>query len=87
MQVRTTRSTVRFTSAFRLAGMDAPQPGGEYGIECDDELIEGPTFRAYRRRATFIHLPAIDVRSTTSEMLEIDAADLEAALAKDGQSA
>jgi len=87
MQVRTTRSTIRFSSPFLLAGFDAPQPAGEYQIECDEEEIEGHLLLAYRRVATFIHLPAIDVASPTREMIPIDAAELETAQAKDREAA
>jgi hypothetical protein len=85
MEVRTTRSIVRFTSAFLLYGFDAPQPAGEYQIEYDEEPIGASV--AYRRVATFIHLPAITVGSLTRQMVSIDPADLEAALVKDREEA
>jgi hypothetical protein len=57
--MRTTRITVRLSSPFLLYGFEAPQPGGEYIVDQDDELIEGISWPAYRRIATFIHLPAV----------------------------
>jgi hypothetical protein len=66
-----------------LRGFDAPQPAGEYRIEQDEEPIEGVSWLAYRRVATFIHLPAIAARSLTRQVVQIDPADLEAALKKD----
>lgn len=83
MGVRTRRSTVRFSSEFLLYGFDAPQPPGEYQVEYDEEEIGGETFLAYRRVATFIHLPAISAGSLTRQMVPIDPNELEAALAKD----
>ncbi|PWJ78347.1 hypothetical protein C7441_11612 [Pseudaminobacter salicylatoxidans] len=83
--MRTTRRTVRFSSPFLLYGFDAPQPPGEYFIDQDDEEIEGLSWLAYRRVATFIHLPAITSGVRTHQVVQIDAADLEAALRKDGE--
>lgn len=85
MSARTTRSVVHFSSAFLLRGFDAPQPAGEYRIEQDEERIEGVSWLAYRRVATFIHLPAIGAQSLTSQVVQIDPTDLEAALKKDQQ--
>ena len=83
MSTRTPRFAVRFSSEFLLYGFDAPWPAGKYEVEQDEELIEGVSSVAYRRVATFIHLPATCVQSLTRQMIPIDPADLEAALAKD----
>lgn len=83
MSIRTTQSVVRFSSPFLLYGFDVPQPAGEYRIEHDDELIEGLSWLAYRRVATFIHLPAVAPGRNPEQMVPIDPADLEAALEKD----
>lgn len=85
--MRTTRSIVRFSSPFLLHGFDGPQPAGEYYVDQDDELIEGISWLAYRRVATFIHLPAIRTGTMTRQIVQIDPADLEAALEKDGEVA
>lgn len=84
MEVRTTRSTVRFSSEFMLHGFDKPQPPGEYRVEYDEEQIDGATFLAFRRVATFLHLPAITTGQSTRQMVPIDPDELNAALAKDG---
>lgn len=83
---RTTQTTVTFNSPFSLPGFDAPQPAGEYRVETDDEAIEGPSVTAYRRVATFIHLPAISVRSLTRHMVPVDRAELEQAILKDKET-
>lgn len=85
MKVRTTRSTVRFSSEFTMHGLDRPQPPGEYRIEYDDEQIEGVSFLAFRRVATYLHLPAIATCQSLRQMVPVDPDDLEAALAKDGR--
>ncbi len=85
MSIRTTQSLVRFASPFLLYGFEEPQPSGEYRIEQDDELLEGLSWQAYRRVATFIHLPAIAPGATPRQMVPIDPADLESALEKDRQ--
>ena len=86
MPNRTTQTIVRFSSPFRLRGFDAPQPAGEYHVECDDEAIEGPSVTAYRRVATFIHLPSISDRSLTRHMVPVDRAELEEAILKDKET-
>ena len=83
MSIRTTRSIVRFSSDFMLSGLDSPMPAGEYEVEQDEELIEGASTVAYRRLATYIHLPAVSVRSLTRQMVTIDPTELEDALEKD----
>lgn len=86
MTGRTIRSVVHVSSAFSFAGLDAPQPAGDYHIDRDEESIEGISQLAWVRTNTFIHLPAIGAQSPKQQMARIDAADLEAALEKDRQS-
>jgi uncharacterized Zn-finger protein len=57
MAIRTTSDTVVFRHPFRLAGQDGTQAAGRYLVETDEELIESLSFTAYRRVATYIHLP------------------------------
>ena len=83
MNNRTTRKTIRFHSAFSLPGFDVPLPPGEYLVEHDEEPIEAGSRLAWRRVATFIHLPAISVRGLLQQMVPIDPAFLEAALEQD----
>jgi hypothetical protein len=87
MEVRTTQSIVRFSSRFRLRGLDGQQPAGDYRIECDDEQIGGVSFIAYRRVATFIHLPAVSDDTRATQMVPIDPAELEDALGRDRAAA
>ena len=83
MTSRTTPTIIRFNAPFMLPGFDAPQPAGEYRVDLDEESLEGASRIAWRRVATFIHLPAISVKGPTQQMVQIEPALLEAALDKD----
>jgi hypothetical protein len=79
----TTQKVVRFLSVFSLPGFNVPQPPGEYLVNHDEELIEVASRVAWRRVASFIHLPAISAKGATQQMVPIIPADLDAALEKD----
>jgi hypothetical protein len=83
MTTRTIQSVARFSSPFVLPGFDTPQPAGDYRVDRDEDLLEGVSWLAWRRVNTFIHLPAISAKRSTQQMVQIDQADLDAALAKD----
>ena len=83
MSPRTNRSTTHFRAPFALRGMDGLQPAGEYEISVDEEPIDGLSFLAWRRVATFIHLPAIGARSMGGQMLPVDPEELQAAIDRD----
>ena len=83
MTSRTTQTVVHFPSAFRLPGFDALQPAGDYRVDHDEELVEGASRLAWRRIGAFMHLPSVATRASTQQMVPINPADLEAALAKD----
>jgi hypothetical protein len=83
VNTRTTQTVVHFQSAFSLPGFDAPQPPGEYLVGHDEEQIEVASRLAWRRVATFIHLPAISAVGLTQQMVPIDPASLDAVLEQD----
>lgn len=83
MNSRSTRKTIRFHSAFLLPGFDVPLPPGEYLVDHDEESFEAGSRLAWRRVATFIHLPAISVKGLVQQMVPIDPAFLETALEQD----
>jgi hypothetical protein len=88
MPDRTTHSIAHFTAAFALGGLEGPLPPGDYDIDHDEELIEGTSRIAWRRVATFIHLPARAVKNpTTSQLVAIDHLELETALKRDRENA
>src|SRR5688572_14170681 len=83
MTTRTTQSIAHFSSAFLLPGFDLPQPAGDYRVDYDEQSIEAASRLAWRRVGAFIYLPAIAVQCSMQQMVPINPADLEAALAKD----
>jgi hypothetical protein len=87
MTGRTKRSTVHFDSPFALRGIEEVQPAGDYDIDQDEELIDGISWIAYRRVATYMHLPARSSNLLTSQVLAIDHTELEAALRRDQEKA
>ena len=83
MTTRTTQTVARFSSPFLLPGFDAPQPAGDYRVDQDEELMEVSSRLAWRRVATFVHLPALGTGARTRQMVPVNPADLDAALEKD----
>lgn len=83
MTSRTRQTVVHFSSAFLLPGFDAPQPAGDYRVDHDEEPLEGMSWLAWQRVATFIHLPAIGLQGPTRQMFPINPADLDTALEED----
>jgi hypothetical protein len=88
MTTRTKHTTVTFTAPFSLSGVDEIHPPGDYAIAEDEELIDGLSWLAYRRVATFIHLPAIcSTDRLKSQLVNIDHSELEGALREDAEQA
>lgn len=83
MTIRTTQTTVHFSSPFRLQGLDSAQPAGDYRVDYDEELIEGLTRLAWRQIGAFIHLPRIGMPAATRQMVPINSDDLQSALKRD----
>ncbi len=81
MTTRTSRTTVIFRRPFKLNGMEGEQPAGRYVVETDEELLEGLSFPAYRRVATYLTLPRRAGGVISSEMIRIDPVELDAVLA------
>ena len=85
MSVRTTDSKVTFRRPFLLASLGSSQPAGTYRLEIDEEEIAGPSFAAFQRTATMLHLPAPSATSGLNEIVPVDPAELAAALAADAR--
>ena len=83
---RTTETNVTFKHAFSLPELDHLQPAGTYRVVSDEEEISGLSFLAFRRVATTLRLPSLGASGGTQEMISIDANELAAALAADGDS-
>jgi hypothetical protein len=83
MSIRTTSRTVTFTRPFVLGGIIEEQPAGSYTVETDEELVQTRSVSAYRRICTLIRLPGRPGSLVLAQVVDIDADELAAALAKD----
>lgn len=77
--------TVHFAYAFSLEGVEGTFPSGDYNVEETTEPVEGLTFIGYRRTKTTIELPRAGSSNFSRQLVEIEPADLEAALARDAR--
>ena len=80
---RSVSRTVHFAHAFSLDGVEGTFPPGTYAIEETIEPVEGLTFIGYRRTKTTIELPWSSAAFASRQLVEIEPADLETALARD----
>ncbi|MBW0159381.1 hypothetical protein [Sedimentimonas flavescens] len=86
MAMRSTKSTVTFEHPFLLSGYTDELPAGDYDVVVEEELLEGLSFAAYRRTATYLtvrgkgRMAGLVERRPTSEL------DLETALELDRRS-
>ena len=80
--IRSTTEDVTFRHAFALKGLERPVPPGTYRVDIEEEPIDGLSFLAYRRLATFITVPVAGHGGSTQSLL-VDPKELEQALARD----
>ncbi len=83
MTSRTTERTVTFRRPFSLGRFDEKLPSGDYIVETEEELLEGLSFPAYRRKLTLIYLLANPRRPGFRQALPINPDELDAALLRD----
>jgi len=87
MTERMEHKTVIFAHPFALKGVEGTFPPGSYDVEVTEEQLDGLSFIAYRRLTTTIALPSLSSTAHISrQLVEIEPADLEAALAKDAEA-
>jgi len=79
---RTKRSKLTFGHPFTLKGAERSFPAGTYELVTEEELIEGLSFPAYRRAASWILAPT-QIPGKPTEMIMIDPVKLAAAHASD----
>jgi hypothetical protein len=82
MTIRTSTKTVTFTRPFALSGVEGAQPAGIYTVETSEELLR-TSFAAFRKISTLIRLPARPGSTVSAQVVETDAAEVSAALARD----
>jgi hypothetical protein len=79
MDSRTTRTLVTFRRPFMLAGLGGVQPAGSYTVRIEEERLDTLTVEAWRQTGCIIVLR----RGGIEDHVEIDAQELQAALARD----
>ena len=80
--VRSTTTNVTFRHAFALKDLERPIPPGTYRVDVEEDPIDGLSFLAYRRLATFITVPVVGQSGSTQSLL-VDPKELEQALTRD----
>lgn len=83
MTCRTSRKTVTFTRPFTLNGVDEVLPAGSYTVETEEASLESVSRLAWRRVSTLLYLPAKRGSAIVTEVVAIDADELDKALERD----
>lgn len=83
MTMRSTRSTVTFSNPFTLSGYPGDLPAGEYEVLVEEELLQGLSFEAYRRTATYLTVRGRGRHAGRSELRATSDSDLKGALSRD----
>ncbi|MGB4952260.1 MAG: hypothetical protein WBO55_16685 [Rhizobiaceae bacterium] len=83
MTMRSTRSTVTFSNPFTLPGYAGDLPAGDYEVLVEEELLQGLSFEAYRRTATYLTVRGRGSHAGRSELRAISDSDLKEALSRD----
>lgn len=86
MNMRSTRSTVTFSNPFTLPGYPGDLPAGDYEVLVEEELLQGLSFEAYRRTATFLTVSGTGARAGRSEFRATTERDLKEALRRDADT-
>jgi hypothetical protein len=80
---RVSHKAVTFAHPFSLTGVERTLPPGTYDIEVTEEPLNGASRIAYRRVSTTIAVPSSNLASVSRQLVQIEPADLDGALAKD----
>ena len=83
MNMRSTRSTVTFSNPFTLSGYPGDLPAGDYEILVEEELLQGLSFEAYRRTATYLMVRGKGTHAGRTEVRATTESDLKKALRRD----
>lgn len=86
MTNRLTKKLVTFRNPFVLESHDQTWPAGDYTIETEEEPLNSRSFLAYRKIATTMVVRSRTGKRTRTQFVEIDSAELDAALARDTES-
>ena len=80
------QKSVTFAHPFSLDGVEGMYPPGTYAISETREQVEGLSFIGYRRTKTTIELPGSNPAYVSRQLVEVEPAELEAALARDARA-
>ena len=83
MTMRSTRSTVTFSSPFTLSGYPGDLPAGDYEVLVEEELLQGLSFEAYPRTATYLTVRGRGSHAGRSELRTISDSALKEAQGRD----
>jgi hypothetical protein len=83
MNMRSTRSTVTFSNPFTLPGYPSVLPAGDYDVLVEEELLQGLSFEAYRRTATYLTVRGRGSHAGRTELRATSDSDLKKALSRD----
>ncbi len=86
MNMRSTRSTMTFSNPFTLAGYPGELPAGDYEVLVEEELLQGLSFEAYRRTATYMTVHGKGVHAGRSERRLTTESDIKEALRRDADT-
>ncbi len=79
--MRSSTSRLSFPHPFILSGYADELPAGTYDVIVEEERLEGLSFIAYRRTATYLAISGHGLRAGRTEMRKITESDLATALA------
>ena len=83
MFMRSSKSKVTFLNAFALPDYPDELPSGAYEVIVEEELLQGVSFEAYRRTATYLTVKGRGNQASQTEMFLTTQKDLESALDRD----
>ncbi len=81
---RTKHRTLHFDRPFTLRGVEETIAAGDYEIDDEEVLIEGLSWVAYRRIATFIKLPATVENQFRMRLIQLESDELACLVARSG---
>lgn len=83
MNMRSSRSIVTFSNAFAMSGYPNELPAGDYEVVVEEEILQGLSFEAYRRTATYLMVRGKGRHAGRTEMRPITEGALKEALCRD----
>lgn len=83
MLMRSTKSMVTFSNDFTIGSGPQDLPAGTYEIVVEEELLQGLSFEAYRRTATYLMVSGTGRKAGQTTMHMTTQEDLDHAIACD----